>query len=300
MPRISVNGATIAYEIHGEKGPPVVFTCGGWSGMKKESAQKSIEELSANCRLMIWDRRNCETSDVGISDAPSEWHLWTDDLHEIINSVGMSPAYMRGISAGNVFSILMADKYPEDVRGLILESSPTDDLCLLHVVAQRYFLFADIADKIGMKAVIETARMVVNLQFAPGLSSVTNAILVSRNQDRLLRMDPKKFSMTMHKWADWLVSDKFYRANLSEKKLSNINVPVLIVPGKNEVHPPRSSTNLHRLMPNARLFLNPDRELSPEQQKELDGLNLDRCITNVKSLPKVINDFIKKTEKGKR
>ena len=63
MPKITVNGVTLAYELFG-KGPPVVWTPWGWAP-RNNFSYLVAGRLSANYRVLLWDRRNTGASDVG-------------------------------------------------------------------------------------------------------------------------------------------------------------------------------------------------------------------------------------------
>ena len=82
MPQITANNITLAYDVLG-KGPPVVWTTGGWFPRIGRD-YLNAGYLSANYQVLLWDRRNSGASDIAIEDAPSEFHLWTDDLHWLL------------------------------------------------------------------------------------------------------------------------------------------------------------------------------------------------------------------------
>ena len=82
MPKIKVNGVSIAYEVAGE-GPPIVWTPGGWIP-REPFTYVFAGRLSASHKVLTWDRRNCGASDLAVEDAESEWHLWADDLHALL------------------------------------------------------------------------------------------------------------------------------------------------------------------------------------------------------------------------
>ena len=52
MPRITVNGVLLAYEIFGE-GPPVVFTAGAWGGLQP-SLCAFLGRMSSKYRILIY------------------------------------------------------------------------------------------------------------------------------------------------------------------------------------------------------------------------------------------------------
>jgi pimeloyl-ACP methyl ester carboxylesterase len=260
MPKIPVNGVEIAYEIFGQ-GPPLVWTPGGWLPRKKFT-YLFAGRFSSRYRVLIWDRRNTGASDIAIEDSPSVWHLWADDLHYLLDSLNMCPAYLGGGSAGSVLSLLMAHRYPEDVKGLLLTFTPTDDVEILQGIAtRRYYQLAEVAEKKGMQVLIETSKN-TSVDFPEWIAESIREN--PGNQDRLLNMDPKKFATIIRKWESWFTSGCFYRAGLTEEEIRNITVPAIIAHGFNQKHPEQTAAELHRLLPNAEWVAYSDRYSSQE------------------------------------
>lgn len=260
MPRIKVNDVTLAYEVFGE-GTPMVWTPGGWFA-RDPWVYLNAGRFCANCRVLIWDRRNCGASDVAIEEAPSDYHLWADDLHFLLDALEMSPAYVAGGSAGHVLSLLMAHRYPEDVKGLVLQGTPTDDADLRSPLVESYYLRpAKEAESRGMQAVIDHstqawARM-VSSRSKPGdwdgiAKGIAEAILMNPgNRGRLLSMDPHRFAAIMRKWADWMLSGRFHLSGLSDEVLRSIAAPTIIAHGFDDLHPRHTAEELHGLLPNS-------------------------------------------------
>ena len=252
MSKITVNGVSIAYEVAG-KGPPVVWTPGGWFP-RCSATYVFAGRFSAHYRVLTWDRRNSGASDLAVEDAESEWHLWADDLHALLQELDMSPAYVGGSSAGFELSLLMAYRYPQDVKGLILQDPSTDKVpdCQQPVAEARYLCIARAAERGGMEAVIETSADPPEPEWAWLTCWVADAIAADpETRDRLLSMEPRRFAAIMKKWAKWLASPRMYLANLSDEALAAIDVPAIVSHGFNDWHPEHTARNLHRLLSNA-------------------------------------------------
>jgi pimeloyl-ACP methyl ester carboxylesterase len=242
MSKIAINDATLVYEVLGH-GPPVVFTPGGWSDM--EIPRQLAEQLSLRYQVLIYDRRNCGASDIVIEDAPNEFELWADDLHALLGHLGTSPAYIGGASAGLLVSLLLAHRYPKDVKALFLHSIPTDNLQILKFLADdRYFQPAVVAEGEGMQSVIETSQWI-----ADGVERNPT------NRKRLLSMDPKEFASIMRRWGTGFTSSRSHLAGLTDEELRRLTAPVFIAPGLDEYHPQHTAEELHRLLPNSELMV---------------------------------------------
>ncbi len=100
MPKTSVRGVTINYEVLGEQGPWVALSPGGRRDM---SGVGGIAErvAAAGYRVGLHDRRNCGASEVVIEDGgESEYEIWADDFYELLKQLGALPVYAGGSSSG--------------------------------------------------------------------------------------------------------------------------------------------------------------------------------------------------------
>ena len=251
MPTIEVNGVNIAYEIAGE-GPTVVWTSGGWFPRESES-YIVVGHLCCDFKVLLWDRRYGGASGFGISDSPSTWHLFTDDMHQILKSLKIGPAYICGGSGGMLFSLLMAHRYPEDVKGLVLFGPPTDDIELLKPLTDGWYLFlADIAEQEGMQAVIDaSANPPEGMEGAWLANWIAACAQKEEDRNKILSTEPIAFATILRKWANWFHSPTMHLVNLSDEELNNIKVPTLVASSFNSFHPEHTARNLFSRLPNA-------------------------------------------------
>lgn len=271
MAKIEVNGVSIAYEVAGE-GPPIVWTGGGWFP-RNPFTFVFAGRFSANYKVLTWDRRNCGASDMAIEDAPSDWHLWTDDLHALLQKLDMRPAYVGGGSAGSELSLLMAHRYPEDVRALILHDPSTNNVqdVLQPMAEARYFCLARVAETEGMEAAIKLSTDPPESAWAWLTSWVAESIAENpENRGRLLSMEPEQFSEVMKKWGRWLASPRLHLSNLSDEEIRNISKPAIVAHGFDPGHPEHVGRELHNLLPNAEWVEYSNRLTSEEIQRIVD------------------------------
>ena len=259
MPRVNVNGVTLAYEILGNV-PPVVWTPGAW-WPRNDWCYLYAGRFAPRYSAVLWDRRNTGASDIGVVDAPSEFHLWTDDLHQLLTALDLAPAYIAGISAGHIFALLMAHRYPQDVKGLILLNTPTDAAGMLApLMDAHYFQPARVARSGGMQAVIEQSQQAW-LRLILGQSETENfdwrliwiAETIAANPDnerRLLAMDPEGFATVLEEWGNWCLARSHF-SGLTDDQIRAIGVPALVAHGYDEAHPRRTAEALQRLLPDA-------------------------------------------------
>ena len=115
MPKISVNGLKLYYEIEGN-GEPLVLIPGFASGLSLWSRQ--VPALSRNFRVITFDPRGICASDK--PDGPQTIVLLADDLAHLLQALGIAIAHVVGVSFGGFVAQEFALKYPSMTRKLVL------------------------------------------------------------------------------------------------------------------------------------------------------------------------------------
>jgi pimeloyl-ACP methyl ester carboxylesterase len=115
VPRVTVNGFTLYYEIEGE-GEPLVLIPGFASGRSIWSRQTPA--LSQNFRVITFDPRGVDASDK--PDGPQSIGLLADDLAHLLLALHIHRAHVVGVSFGGFVAQEFALKYPAMTRKLVL------------------------------------------------------------------------------------------------------------------------------------------------------------------------------------
>ena len=237
MPSILIDGVNIKYEEMG-RGEPVVLTPGGRSGM--EAVRGLAERLASSYRVIIYDRRNCGASDVVIGGDLSEQEIWAEDLNELLNRLDASPAFVSGGSAGCRVSLLLALRHPEAVKVLLLWHVTGGAVAAERLGYNYYEQFIEAAERDGMQGVVDSEFFAERIAENPS------------NRERLLAMDIQEFIGVMRRWRAFFTADKPV-IGATEEELKRIQVPMVIIPGDDEVHPRVVGENLHRILPHSEL-----------------------------------------------
>jgi len=115
VPKVSVNGLKLYYEIEGD-GTPVVlipgFAAGRWIWFKQAA------ELARHFRVIIFDPRGVSASDK--PEGPQTITLLADDVAHLLETIGVERAHIVGASFGGFVAQEFALKYPEMTRKLVL------------------------------------------------------------------------------------------------------------------------------------------------------------------------------------
>ncbi|HKR15253.1 MAG TPA: alpha/beta hydrolase [Pyrinomonadaceae bacterium] len=115
MPKISVNGLKLYYEIEGDGEPLVLipgFAVGRWIWFKQ------TDDLAQNFRVITFDPRGVSASDK--PEGSQTIALLADDLAYLLQTIGVKSAHIVGASFGGFVAQEFALKYPSMTRKLVL------------------------------------------------------------------------------------------------------------------------------------------------------------------------------------
>ena len=117
MPRVTVNGTELYYEVRGG-GPPVLLIMGatGDGGHLDAFATRLAGEFT----VVSYDRRG-----NGRSPTPPDWATTSpeeqaDDAAALLETLGIGPAAVFGTSSGGNFALCLMIRHPGWVRGAVL------------------------------------------------------------------------------------------------------------------------------------------------------------------------------------
>ena len=242
MPFANIDGVNIYYEDHGPKdGPTVILTPGG--RVDREGLRPIGALLSAKCRVILHDRRNCGKSDVVIGGHLSEQHHWAEEMAELLVQLDAAPAYAVGGSAGSRTSLTLAVRRPEVVKGVFIWEVSGGPNSAAATSPNYYGQFIDAAHQGGMPAVAATEYFALRIKDNPA------------NEEKLLSMDPGEFIAVMSRWQDaYSVPNPV--SDLTEEQLAGISCPVRMFAGNtpDDVHHVSAAEAAHRLIPNSELL----------------------------------------------
>lgn len=115
MPIVIVNEINMYYEVLG-KGEPLVILQG--MGIEITSAYGVINEFAKNYMVIALDNRGVGRTDM--PDIPYSVEMMAEDTIGLLDKIGIEKAHFLGISMGSRIAQVIAVKYPEKVKSLIL------------------------------------------------------------------------------------------------------------------------------------------------------------------------------------
>ena len=123
MAKLTVDGATLAYEERGEGSPAMVFIH-GWA-CDRQCWGAQLAEFSRDHRCIAVDLRGRGESDAvppfGVGRA-------LEDVAALVRSLGIGPVILVGHSLGGIIALAVNGRYPELVLGVVTIDSKTGEV----------------------------------------------------------------------------------------------------------------------------------------------------------------------------
>lgn len=248
MPRITVNGIGVAYELLGkEKDPAVALTPGGRFTMDAPGLRELAQELvKGGRRALIYDRPNCGLSDVCLL-GESESEMQAETLTGLIRALDLGPTVIAGGSGGSRVSMLAAARDPEICSHLALWWISGGPIGLMQLATYYCGEAANLASQGGMEAVLKATSWAESFARNPQAKEVIRT------------MNPDKFISVMQKWAAaYAPSDISPVPGMKPADFARLTMPVLVFrSGKSDLSHTRATSEwVHRLISHS-LFRDP-------------------------------------------
>lgn len=244
MPRIDINGISIAYELIGEGEKAITITPGGRFPKETPGVRELAQALAGHgYKVLIWDRPNCGASDICF-DGECESFQNADTLAALIRALRLGKALVYGASGGSREALLTAVRHPDVVAGVICQWLSGGGIGIA-TLPNAYNANPAIAAALGgMQAVTELPDFQLQIASNPA------------NRDKFLAMDADWFIQRMRDWADWFFCAPGQPISCTrEGDLEGIKVPALILrSGKSDFHHTReTSEQVATMIPGAEL-----------------------------------------------
>jgi 2-succinyl-6-hydroxy-2,4-cyclohexadiene-1-carboxylate synthase len=250
MPFAEVNGVRLYYELHGDRGEPMVFVH-GYTGDVTDWRHQ-LPEFSTTHRLLIFDHRG-----HGRSEAPRDRSLYTidhmrGDTEALIELAAFERYHLIGHSMGGAVSQELALRHGDRIISLVLEDTgPRMSLAPDSPYARWSQARTRMADEQGMAAVADFPGLTAPLPFQTDERK-------EEEQRRLAEMSVDGFIGAQHGLREW--------AGIRER-IAGITQPTLVICGEMDAGLRRAADWLAEHLPHASLEIIPQAGHSPQYER---------------------------------
>lgn len=287
MPRQTVNGIGLEYELFGDAGAPAVaLTPGGRFHMDTPGVREFAQELAkGGKRALIYDRPNCGKSDACLQ-GESESEMQAEALTGLIRSLDLGPTAIIGGSGGARVSLLAASRDPENCSHLAVWWVSGEPIGLMQLATFYCGEAATLASKGGMEAVANAASWYENFAMNPAA------------KDYILGLDADTFIAVMQKWASaYVPNENSPVPGMKPVDFARLTMPALVFRSHRSdlSHTRTTSLWVHRLIPHAKLMDPPwrDDEWNYQSGRTATGQEGNTLFTSWPKLAPTILEFLK-------
>ena len=234
---------TLAYEVRGEGGDPLVMIHG--LGYDRRGWGPLPDLLAEDYRVIVFDNRG-----VGESDVPEGPYAVTQmaaDVVAVLDAAGVEAAHVFGVSLGGYIAQELALAHPERVRRLVLASTApggTRSHPMPAAGLDAFGRFPTMEREAGLRLMVENSLGAHGVRERPELVEDIYRYRLER-------------APTIAGWQAQAYAGATYDGY---DRIGAIDVPTLILQGgADNVVDPRNADLLAELIPNARVERIPDR-----------------------------------------
>ncbi len=256
MPSAIIDGIATRFEIVGDGPPLLLFSPGGfdatldkWTTQSVYARVKPLEHLSRHYRCIAFDRR--ETGQSGGRVERITWHHYAAQGRGLLDHLGIESAHLMGGCMGCCPVTVFAVEHPERTRSMILWW-PVGGAKYRLRGQQRFAEHLTYVQQHGLEAVVSLASKEgksfgADPRGGPWVSVVRNDPAFAEAYGRL---DANAYRLIVAGMARTLF-DRDTAPGAEPEDLLRLQVPTLVVPGRDESHATSAARYLEECIPGA-------------------------------------------------
>jgi pimeloyl-ACP methyl ester carboxylesterase len=257
MPRAELpTGASIYYEEHGSGYPVLLFAPGGMDSRIEIWYQwpfNPIEALSQDFRVIAMDQRNAHRS-----YGPMKVTSWADmvaDQLALLDHLGIERAHVMGACIGSSYCLRAVHDAPERITAAVCQNPIGLNGGNFDSFVDMFEQAASYAEQHGMKAVIAAAQE--NHRFQQNTAGGYWAARIESApafRSTVAAKDPAEYARIHRQTAKAFFRSSDFVFSVSRDWLKTCPAPLLVLPGRDDFHPPAVAQEIVDLAPNATLI----------------------------------------------
>ena len=268
MPTVTIDGLRTRYEVVGEGPPLLMYSPGGfdatlekWSTLGVYAKTGLMAALSANYRCIAFDRR-----ETGQSGGRVERFGWADFVRQgqgLLDHLGIARAHLIGGCMGCSPVLAHAVAHPARVASMVLVW-PVGGARYRINGHQRFSIHLAFALQQGLAAVVELARSSGKSFGADSRVGPWAAVLRSDEgfAAHYAALDVDRYALLVAAIARTLF-DRDTAPGAEAEDLLQLDIPALVVPGRDASHATSAARYLEECLPRAEYW-----DVAPADQTE--------------------------------
>lgn len=268
MSTVIIDGIKTNYDVVGDGPPLLMFSPGGfdatiekWSTLGVYGRVKVLDHLSKKYQCIVFDRR--ETGQSGGRVEQVTWDDYVEQGKGLLDHLGIDAAHLMGGCMGCCPVAAFAVKYPDSVLSMILYW-PVGGAAYRIKGHGRFKTHLDLVQAEGLQAVVDLA---LNTDEGFGKDPRVGPWAP------VIRSDPEfataYAAMNQEEYERILVSmpreliDRDTAPGAEPEDLMQVDLPALIVPGKDAAHATSAARYLEECLPRSEYW-----DVLPDEQQE--------------------------------
>ncbi|MFT7648858.1 MAG: pimeloyl-ACP methyl ester carboxylesterase [Candidatus Poriferisodalaceae bacterium] len=198
---------------------PLIVTPGGMGEIDGFGGfARNVAAAAPDLKVIIWDRRNMGRSSINFGSDPLSMEE-AEDLHVLIDRLGVGPAAFYGMSSGARSNMVLAEHYPEDIAAFVIAPMTGGPLAAEQLPVEYYLQYVNDHSLTSMEAVAQTPLW---------------AAYVERNGDagreELMQQDVSEFLAAMKRTGEHLQSfGQKTTLGTTDEELAALTVPATLI-----------------------------------------------------------------------
>jgi pimeloyl-ACP methyl ester carboxylesterase len=263
-----VDGISTRYEVVGTGAPLLMYAPGGfdatiekWSSLGVYARVKPLEWLAKKYRCIVFDRREC-----GQSGGRVERVTWRDYVNQgraLLDHLKVGRAHLMGGCMGVSPVVAFAAAHPERVAGMVLWW-PVGGAKYRIKGHARFAEHLGFVQQNGLQAVVDLVAK-EGKSFGADPRGGPWASVIKRDGGfaaEFARQDAERYKLVVAAMARTLL-DRDTAPGAEPEDLMRLDIPALIVPGRDESHATSAARYLEECLPKSEYW-----DLAPAAQNE--------------------------------
>ncbi len=198
---------------------PLIVTPGGMGEIDGFGGfARNVAAAAPDLKVIIWDRRNMGRSGINFGSDPLSIEE-AEDLHVLIERLGLAPAAFYGMSSGARSNMVLAERYPDDMAAFVIAPLSGGPLAAEQLPQEYYLKYVDDESLTSMEEVAKTPLWAAYVERTG-----------DQGREELLRQDISEFLAAMKRSGEHLQSyGQKTTLGATDEQLAALTVPATLI-----------------------------------------------------------------------